>query len=109
MLTYNSIKYFPKKDQYSLGIRLETMVLEILELTVLAKTKAGTSRMLLLNKIDVKLKLFKLFVRIAHDIKAMSQSRYISLEEKLLEIGRMLGGWIRKLNTKPADDTAGSS
>ena len=102
-MLYNSIKYFPKRDQYTLGIRLEAMALEILELSLLAKTKIGTSRMLILNKIDIKLKILRLFVRVSYNNEILSQSRYISAEEKLLEIGRMLGGWIKKLNTKPAN------
>ncbi|OHA90558.1 MAG: hypothetical protein A2832_01015 [Candidatus Zambryskibacteria bacterium RIFCSPHIGHO2_01_FULL_44_22b] len=79
------------------------MALEILELSLLAKTKIGTSRMLILNKIDIKLKILRLFVRVSYNNEILSQSRYISAEEKLLEIGRMLGGWIKKLNTKPAN------
>ena len=79
------------------------MALEILELSLLAKTKIGTSRMLILNKIDIKLKILRLFVRVSYNNEILSQSRYISAEEKLLEIGRMLGGWIKKLNTNPAN------
>ena len=59
--------------------------------------------MLILNKIDIKLKILRLFVRVSYNNEILSQSRYISAEEKLLEIGRMLGGWIKKLNTKPAN------
>lgn len=36
----------------------------------------------------------------AHEIKAMSQNRYITSEEKLLEIGRMLGGWLKQTKLK---------
>jgi len=59
--------------------------------------------MLILNKIDLKLKTLKFFIRMSYEIKSLSQSRYIKLEERSLEIGRMLGGWIKKLNTKPAE------
>lgn len=102
-LIYLSIKYFPKKDQYALGIRIENMALEILELALLARAKSGLSRMLILKKLDLKLKILKLMIRLASDLKILSTSRYISLQEKALEIGKMLGGWIKKLDTKPAN------
>ncbi len=104
---YDSIKYFPKKDQYTLGIRLEAMALDILELIFLARARSGAGQTLLLRKVDLKLKTLRLLVRMSHEIGALSQSSYIALEEKLLEIGRIIGGWLRKLNAKPADVPAG--
>ena len=106
-MLYTSIKLFPKKDQYTLGIRLETLTLEILELVLLSRMKTGLSKVLLLKKADLRLKILKLLVRASHEVRALPQSRYIILEEKLLEIGKMLGGWLKKLNTKPTDNTVG--
>jgi len=34
---------------------------------------------------------------LGQDLKAVPASKYLSLEEKLQEIGRMLGGWIKSL------------
>ncbi len=67
---------------------------------LLARAKTGMSKGLILHKIDLKIKLLKLLIRMSFDVKALSQSKYISLEEKLLEIGKMLGGWIKQHNTK---------
>ena len=47
------------------------------------------------NRIDVKLKILKVIIRLCFDIRAINQNKYIILQEKILEIGRMLGGWIK--------------
>ena len=64
---------------------------------MMAYVKTGPSKLLILQKADLKLKMIKLFVRLAHDIKVLPTKRYIELEEKLLELGKMLGGWIKAL------------
>ena len=41
-----------------------------------------------------------MMTRVAYEVKAMPQSRYIMSEEKLLEIGRILGGWTKQVQAK---------
>ena len=43
------------------------------------------------NKIDF----LKYLIRIAYDIKSINLKRYILLQENIVEIGKMLGGWIK--------------
>ena len=51
----------------------------------------------LLEKAIVSLDLLKILIRLAKDIQALDNKKYIQLEQSLLEIGRMLGGWKRSL------------
>lgn len=97
---YHTVALFPKRDRYTLGTRLEQNILTLLELLILAESKDGASKLLILNKSDNHIKILKMLTRVSYEIKAMSQSRYIISEEKLLEIGRMLGGWIKQAKTK---------
>ena len=97
---YKFTALFPKKDRFTLGVRIEKETLELFELILLARTKSGTSEALILNKADLKLKLIKLFVRLAYDVKVMPQQKYIDLEGRLVEIGKILGGWIKKTKLK---------
>jgi len=91
---------FPKQDRYTVAQRCENLSLEILELAILAHGKEHRSKILILGKMDVKLKLLKYLVRACHDIKAMNEKRYLYFEGMLQEIGRMLGGWIKSTNAK---------
>src|SRR3989344_535328 len=83
---------FPKPDRYTLGRRIENLMLDLIELVLLAKTKTGPSQPLILNKADLKLQTLKLMVRIAHQAKDLSNGAYAKLEEQLLEIGCLIGG-----------------
>ena len=73
---------------------------------MLAREKTGASKLLILKKADFKITMMKLFCRLAFDLKAMQERWYIEAEEKLIEIGKMLGGWIKYANTKGPDKEA---
>ena len=82
-----------------MGQTIESNTLKMLEEILLAgNSSIGSSLkkdklILASNKLD----LIKLLIRLSYDIKAIDQKGYITLEEMLQEIGKMLGGWIRSL------------
>lgn len=92
---------FPKPSRYSLGVRMENTVLEITELAYLALTKQKNSKMLIINKMDILLKMSLLHLRLAHKTRCLNDAGYANLSEKHLEIGRMIGNWIKE-TAKPA-------
>jgi hypothetical protein len=91
------VERLPKKDLYTIGIKIENLLLEIIELTLLAYTKNGAGKMLIINKIDVLLRMFRLFVRMASELKAMNAQSYATIEGRALEIGSIIGGWMKKV------------
>lgn len=44
---------------------------------------------------SVKVDLLKVLLRLAKDTKALSSGSYLTLQDMLQEIGKMLGGWIK--------------
>ena len=44
-----------------------------------------------------KLDLLKLLIRLCFEIRSIDQKAYITLEEQLQEVGKMLGGWLRSI------------
>ena len=76
-------------------MKIEQQALDFFELILLAREKVGVSKLLILKKADFKITTMKLFTRLAHDMKTLPQSRYIEGEKRLLELGKMLGGWIK--------------
>lgn len=87
----------PKRDRYALGLKIEQQTLDFFELIILTSAKTGPSKILILQKADLKLRMIQLFVRLARDIEVLKIKRYIELEEKLLELGKMIGGWLKFL------------
>ncbi len=52
--------------------------------------------MLYLQKAGVKLDVLKFFLQIAWEIKALDNKKYAALSQHLNEVGKMLGGWMKR-------------
>jgi four helix bundle protein len=88
---------FPKKDRYTLGQRCEECLLDVLE-GIIAAAQAGRSEKAeILMRASAKADLLKVFIRLAADLKILSDKRYILCQNCLQEIGRMLGGWLKSV------------
>ncbi len=98
---YQYTKLFPKKDRYSLGGKLETNTLLILESIIFASQTKGEKKISVLEDASVKLDILKILIRLGKDIQVLDNKKYLELQTLLQEIGKMLGGWLRsaKQNT----------
>ncbi|TSC93568.1 MAG: hypothetical protein Athens101428_635 [Candidatus Berkelbacteria bacterium Athens1014_28] len=94
---YLAVEKMPKKDKYTLGEKTQRATLDLIELLIEAGYQEKFKKRAILDRAAVKLDLIKLIVRLGQDLKAIPTNKYLSLEEKLQEIGRMLGGWIKSL------------
>ncbi len=98
-LFYLYIDHFPKKSREVLGQKIESTILELLELISQASFTDQSHKIDNLLNASIKLDFLKVLFRLAFDLKIIDQKKYILLEEKLQEMGRMLGGWIKSLKT----------
>jgi len=94
---YLTVEKMPKKDKYTLGEKMQSATLNLTELLISAGYEEKIKKTIYLDRAAVKLDLIKILVRLGQDLKAVPTNKYLSLEEKLQEIGRMLGGWIKSL------------
>lgn len=94
---YLVVEKMPKKDKYSLGERLQKTTLDLLELVITASCLERVSKFTYLEKSSIKLDLIKILVRLTYEIKAIDNKKYLLLQGKLQEIGKMLGGWLRSI------------
>ena len=94
---YSVIEKMPKKDKYSLGLKIDKTTLDLFELVIEAGNTQIASKANLLNQASVKIDLLKLLIRLSYEIRAIDKKKYLKLEEQLQEIGRMIGGWLRSL------------
>jgi hypothetical protein len=84
---------FPKDQRFILGQQIENQMLEIGKMIVHAnklRQKKGK-----LHEIDIELEKLRLLIRIAKDMKLMTISKYGHHCERLDEIGKLLGGWLK--------------
>jgi len=94
---YNLRNTIPKSDRYTIWQRVENTTLEVLEEILVAIGLPKNEKARILEKASKKLNMLRVFIRLSKDVKAIDNKKYITLQEKLDEIGRMLGGWIKSL------------
>lgn len=97
---YDYLKGFPKKDQYLLGKRCEDAMLDFLECVLFAAGVTGSSKLQALQKANAKFDLLKTLLRLARELKLLDNKKYLSLEIKIQDVGKQLGGWIKSAAAK---------
>lgn len=87
----------PKLHKYSLGQKIDTLFVEIIEAisiaTFLSKEEKIPWVRLAIRKIDT----LKVLLMVLWEAKSLDNKKYITLSEKIEEVGRMLGGWSGQL------------
>lgn len=85
----------PKQERYTLWQKCEQTILDILEGILLASQEPKSAKFSTLEQVSLKLNMARVFFRLAKDVKAIDNKKYVALQTTVDEIGRMLGGWIK--------------
>ena len=92
--------HFPKKSRHTLGRKIDAVFIEILELVFTAGYLSKDKKLPFVQKAVVRADTLKFFLRIAWEVKDMDTKKYTALSEPLDDIGRMLGGWVRNIESR---------
>ena len=87
------------QERYTIGQKCADLNLEVIELTLLASYKAKSDKIIYLERASAKLDVLKILLRLSFETKAINQQKYISFENLLIEIGKMLGSWLKQAKT----------
>lgn len=87
---------FPRDQKFVLGDRIETKVLEVQEHCLRAYYSRDKRAHLL--EANLNLEVTRHLVRLAHALRHFSHHTYAVLAEKLDEVGRMIGGWLKSVS-----------
>ncbi|MDO8486432.1 MAG: diversity-generating retroelement protein Avd [Candidatus Staskawiczbacteria bacterium] len=96
-LWHEYLSNFPKDSRYTLGSKIDSSFLEVIENIIKAEYSDKVEKHIFLKKASTKLDLLKFFLQISWEIKSLDNKKYINLSEKLNEVGKMLGGWIKSI------------
>ena len=87
---------FPRIYRHTLTQRLMDAALDLQDGLFLAQSRSGTARQAALLDCDASLNRLRLYLRLAHHWHWLSDGQYRHVSEMVQEIGRLLGGWIRR-------------
>ncbi len=87
---------FPKSERFRMGKKLEECAFEFYELLIVATRSTKRKRQVLVQA-DVELEKLRLYVRLSQQRKLTSLSQYHFAANSLIEIGKLLGGWLNAI------------
>ncbi|OGE95276.1 MAG: hypothetical protein A3H72_00930 [Candidatus Doudnabacteria bacterium RIFCSPLOWO2_02_FULL_48_8] len=93
----NYLPRIPRLIRYSLGEKISSLFIDILELLLIAGYSDKQNKLPILQKASIKLDLLKYFLQTAFELKAIDNNKLAALAVPLADVGRQLGGWLRDL------------
>jgi len=84
---------FPRSRRFTLGERLETGVLDVLELLVEAAYTRNKD--IPLKRANLRLEMVRHLWRLAHELKVIATRQYEYGAKLIDDLGRQIGGWLR--------------
>jgi hypothetical protein len=85
----------PKSHRFTFGERVDRLTLDCLELTLEAIYAAPDKKAAPLRHMNLNLEKLRVFWRLICDRRWISQQQLLFVSQKLDEIGRMTGGWLK--------------
>lgn len=90
---YEYYPTIPKTHRYSLGQRIDTIFIEIIEALATASYISREERLPFVRMSIRKTDTLKILLMILWESKSLDTKKYIAVSAKIDEIGKMLGGW----------------
>jgi hypothetical protein len=87
---------FPRSFRYTVTARLLAAALDLPELLLEAQSSRGKPRRDRLAQADACLNKLRLYLRLSHTWRWLSDGQYEHVSRMVAEIGKLLGGWIRQ-------------
>jgi uncharacterized membrane protein len=87
---------FPRVHRFTVTQRTMNAALDLQEALFEAQTQRGGARVSSLRTADTALNKLRLYLRLAHHWRWLSESQYYHVSKMVAEVGRMLGGWLKQ-------------
>jgi hypothetical protein len=87
---------FPRAYRHNLTRHLADALLNFQEKLFLARKRSGAQRRQLLLECDAHLDTVRLYLRLAHRWRWLSDGQYEHVSRIVAEVGRLRGGWLKR-------------
>ncbi|MDR0591358.1 MAG: four helix bundle protein [Candidatus Nomurabacteria bacterium] len=95
------LQHFPKSERYSLGATCQSEALNVIHSCLQAantNAKRPTEKFAHLQAASAHLDTLRLLICLSKDCRCLPNQAYQQLDSNLVEIGRMLGGWLKSVS-----------
>jgi hypothetical protein len=85
---------FPKSSRFSFALRIINLAFDVLE--CLIEARYSKSKLATLRRANIQLEKLRFIMRISFESKFISHKSHEHAMRSLIEVGKMLGGWIKQ-------------
>ena len=109
LVWYEYYIFLPKTHRHSLGLRIDSLFVEIIEAISTASFLDPIKKLPYVTLANKKTDVLKILLMILWETKSLDNKKYIALSLKIDEVGKMLGGWngqlVKLLSKENSPDT----
>lgn len=91
---------FPKKSRYTLGDKIDSRFIQVLELLQIASYQSIGEKAQTLSRALAGIDTLKFLLRITWEIRILDDKKYTGISAEIQEVGRQVGGWKKGIQTK---------
>ena len=91
------VRNIPKIHRYSLGLNIEKLFADLVQLVATAQFSPKEKRPNLISEAISKNDVLKFTLYALWELEGIQESHFLELAPRLEEIGRMLYGWLQKM------------
>ena len=95
---YGALAQYPKSEKFALVTDIKRSMDTMLERTIEAQKKYYKKTTL--QELDVEIMKLKAYLRLSQNLGFLPMKKYEIWSGKVVEIGKMLGGWLKSVNSK---------
>ena len=92
-MEYTALAQYPKSEKFALVVDIKRCMHKILEKIIEANKKYYKKTTL--QELDVEIMKLKAYLRLSYNLKFLPSKKYEIWSSKSVELGRMVGGWIK--------------
>lgn len=95
---YPALAQYPKSEKFALVTDMKRVMDEMLELTIEAQKKYYKKTTL--QELDVCIAKLRAYIRLSFNLHYLPPKKYEVWSGSVVEIGKMLGGWLKSVNSQ---------
>lgn len=96
---YPALAQYPKSEKHALCTDIKHCMDNMLERTIEAQKKYYKKTTL--QELDVEIMKLRAYLRLSHELGFLPMKKYEVWSGMVVEIGKMLGGWLKTVNSQP--------
>jgi four helix bundle protein len=91
---------FPQSQRFVLAKRVQDAAFNFYE--AITAAALSTRKRQHLEQADIELQRLRLYIRLSHQLEFLSMGQYEHVSKMIVEIGKLLGGWQKKVSGQAA-------